>query len=942
MTWLKPQIRQQIILRTPQFPIEARLTESWEELKSSIALSSDDFYQQIKHINADDLGQLPSKVFLTILRYFNRAKFRAVPYGTFASVSLIDPIKEDHRKYITVNQVQIMHRYRDWSGKDDYPYDFEELELKDGYLFANSSYYRIQESIRYIYRDGGSFELAEVRQEKLLLQILDYCRQPVTVCQVYRHFEDAESGREVLRNYLQELIWQQLLFTSLDPNIIGEDYFQRRQVGPDQAQSDYVICEREYTGGSLEGQLLGAIPRYIRLMQQLAPAPKPVQALQHFIQAFIRRFDQREIPIMHALDPELGIGYAQLDQSAAQDGLVPELAARKLNTVASPDNLRRFLAQGLPAGETTGPRIIFLDNCKPDMGGPIGILPNSLTSVITVSDGLVHLEHLGGCSANQLAGRFSMAGDAIYHFSKQVAVEEQAANPDALFFDVAYMGEGRVDNVNRRRPIYNLQLSILSYDTSADPLVLDDIMVSVIGDELVLRSKQRNKRLIPRIASAYNYQRSDLPLFRLLCDLQYQGLQTDLSFNIRELLPDLTCYPRIQFENMVVSPAMWLLERKDVISKEPGRLQAVRDYLERLHVSRYIKVGAGDQKLCLDVSKEEDMMLLLQAWDKNSQLWIEEAYIPENSVIRDQNGDSYYAQLMLTICHGRELYKGITTPLTRTGIQTFFAPGNKQWLYYEIYCHPERADQLLQEKVQALLESFRSAIKKWFFIRYNDQGNHIRLRIQLQDPRARQPLEELLNVLLHPELEEGIISDLQVKTYRRELERYGPAQIEQVEEHFFSDSRYVLNLIGASLDDFSKYQLCLDLAQHIRAAGVIEDKDFQQLLKAAYGSLSKEHKATPKVIKPINKMYDNYIQASKQGLTPVLEQRLQTFRDSFVTTLERCVYDRRCQLFIDLFHMHINRLFPEHQRTHELIVYDFLTKQWKRETFMIKQQLQGN
>ncbi len=102
------------------------------------------------------------------------------------------------------------------------------------------------------------------------------------------------------------------------------------------------------------------------------------------------------------------------------------------------------------------------------------------------------------------------------------------------FFDIAYQAEKKVDNVNRRKQLYPYELPILTWSESDNPLDLNDLLVTIEQQEVVLKSKKLDKRLLPRIASAYNYTRSDLAVYRFLCDIQSQGILTNLSFKLRD------------------------------------------------------------------------------------------------------------------------------------------------------------------------------------------------------------------------------------------------------------------------------------------------------------------------------------------------------------------------------------------------------------------------
>ena len=106
---MKVKIYPDLIFRTPKFSYQSELTDCWEELKEAISISSDAFYQTIKEVKADELGTLQPKVLFTIWKYFNRARFRSTPYGTFAGFSILTGAINSVESRITVEEKQVVH-----------------------------------------------------------------------------------------------------------------------------------------------------------------------------------------------------------------------------------------------------------------------------------------------------------------------------------------------------------------------------------------------------------------------------------------------------------------------------------------------------------------------------------------------------------------------------------------------------------------------------------------------------------------------------------------------------------------------------------------------------------------------------------------------------------------------------------------------------------------
>ena len=120
---MKLNIHPSIIFRTPKFSYQADLASCWDELKEAIAVSSSAFYETIKDVQADDLNNLPSKVSFTIWKYFNRAKYRSTPYGTFASFSFLNQAFQTAESKIIINEAQVVHRFIDWPYRNELHFD---------------------------------------------------------------------------------------------------------------------------------------------------------------------------------------------------------------------------------------------------------------------------------------------------------------------------------------------------------------------------------------------------------------------------------------------------------------------------------------------------------------------------------------------------------------------------------------------------------------------------------------------------------------------------------------------------------------------------------------------------------------------------------------------------------------------------------------------------
>ncbi|WP_025144085.1 lantibiotic dehydratase [Pedobacter jeongneungensis] len=928
---MKLNIQPNIIFRTPKFSYQSELADCWEELKKAIAISSAAFYENIKDVEANQLQSLPPKVYFTIWKYFNRAKFRPTPYGTFAGFSLLnDGIKPSDGKII-IEEEQKICELVDWPYKNNIQLPLAGLLKKNCMLFSNSSYYFTPSSIRYIACTDGVFELAELDEDDFVKQILDACIKPIRINELIQLLNLKNEEVENLFGLLQDMHDLQLIFTNYDPNIIGKDYFERLGLTSAQDLPKYLIAQRSVKTGHLKEQLLYAVPGLIKVLHGIMPNSER-EALSQFITKFKKKFEDQEVPLLLALDPEMGVGYDQLEQTGENDDFISKLNNKSGKKESDTDSIKSVLKNSITAQSFEKGKPVFLNKLTIKPNENPRPLPNSFSMLLSVHDELIFTEQIGGATANALTGRFTMADEAVETYAKNIAAAEQEANPDVLFFDVGYMVETNIDNVNRRKLIYGHELSILNFDTSEDPLSLNDIQLSVKGTEVVLRSRRLNKRLVPRMASAYNYSRSDLSVFRLLCDLQHQGLVTSLSLPLDNLFPDLDYYPRLQYQNIVLSTCKWKIKKEDLLGKDSKFLSIVlcRAHLLNIGVSNYFKAGVSDQTLCFALHSDDDLGAFLQYMQKHTSLYIEEANLPQNSIVVDEVDKPYLAQFVLNINHGEKIYNALLPQVEHTGVIRYFPPGTA-WLYFEIFCHQQRSDQILAEVIAPFLANHSADISSWFFIRYNENGNHIRFRVLLNDKLKTQALTAGLMDNLTVFLNSGLVSDVQIKTYKRELERYGSDIIEQVEKHFATDSEFVLSLFETQPDHFGKYKLCANLLSEIIKAGLFDQQTAGKVIRSLSDSFNREHQLDAAGFKQLNNHYQQFRKTEFAELTPAQEQQFEEFSASFIGILKQVLPEKRVKLFSDLMHMHVNRLFNKDQRTHEMVMYYFILKDIQRQ-----------
>lgn len=935
------------ICRTPVFSDQNELDNVWLELKNLISEASPEFFETIKKVTFEEIAHLPNKAKETIWKYFNRAKYRSTPFGGFASVSLIN-IAHEYPGIVQLRNMPHSLLLPDW--KDQCLTSKLRLSA-EGMLRiqTNATCYTTHDEIRYLETQTGAFRITSIENNELVSHILQYCKNTTTIREISSEICDRfNCDQQDFLDLLEQLFELELLFTEQKRNVTGIDYFKRFKHDKINPHRYYRIDKRDVIQGSFTNCYLNDIRDFFIFYARVIKE-KRHPGLNEFISGFRARFDNRLVPLGYVLDPEYGIDYLSLGaptEVSLQDYLLPAKQASPVNQAE---------ANGLMAGftnyllkEMNNQDTICLENYQWPEGISKNKFPNTFSAVISFIKDFPVLESAGGCTANALLGRFTLLDESIHDLGKSFAELEQKANPDIVFFDIAYANEEEVDNVNRRLSLYNYELAISTW-TESKPLHLSDIWVTVQDNEIILWSKSMQKRLVPRMSSAYNYERSSLSLFRFLGDMQFQGLSVNLSFKLCEIFPGLNFYPRVTFRGLIISPAMWLIPEiiQGVASANTGdKLRALEMWLMNAKVSRYFKYGLNDQKLMFDCRKPTDLLMFLQMIGKGN---VQTYYIWEADLttgcIKDEMDRHFNFQLILNFKHNHQVYT-VPSQVSMSEREQRSFPGQEQaympgsnWAYLELYSHPIKSNTLLKGFLISLLISLKEDIEKWYFIRFNDPSPHLRLRINFFDKNKVGKLLLQLYESFSSLLFKGIVSDIQIKTYFPEWQRYGFAGIEAVEDIFHKDSQYVISMLREELSEEMVYVDTLFWMDEVFTLLYESSQDKIDAVILVGKTFANELNWDKHTFKKINfdfKAIEVYLSDENRQVRHLLHSNsLATIENILILNKQQSQIER---LVVDIVHMHVNRLFHSYQRVHEALLYQYLLKYLKKQDAYSKRQ----
>ncbi|MFC4384109.1 thiopeptide-type bacteriocin biosynthesis protein [Chryseobacterium bernardetii] len=274
-----------------------------------------------------------------------------------------------------------------------------------------------------------------------------------------------------------------------------------------------------------------------------------------------------------------------------------------------------------------------------------------------------------------------------------------------------------------------------------------------------------------------------------------------------------------------------------------------------------------------------------------------------------------------------------------------FIPGS-EWLYVKIYTGVKTADIILEEALIPLLQQLhkQNLIKKWFFIRYNDPGIHLRLRFELSDLKYFNKVLLLINDYLEQYINSGEISEFILDTYQREIERYGEETMEEAEFLFWKSSESILYEY-IHFDDEEKIIISLYYIDQILECLGSTIQERVNWIKSSNHAFKQEFNADKNLNNQLDKKYRTFIDKYLEFLesddyAPFRDFILDNINDSKEILQHIKHHSNSLQSFFSsVSHMHINRMFISNQRLFEMIIYDYLFRYYKTLVFKSNKML---
>jgi thiopeptide-type bacteriocin biosynthesis protein len=939
------------------------------DVAEALALASADL--------GDALADRPSeKVLLALARYVTRMSSRSTPFGLFAGCSVgeiaeatnleLPPLADYARR--TDIGLELMLRVSA---------TLDAAARRRAPLIPTSTRYELAGQLRYVEECGLEHPLRAARMGRELRTALALAAGRLPAGELAEALaRELGAPPAAAAQYVEQLVTNQILVSDVRPRPTADDpardFADRlRAIGAPQAGAVDALADElrridaaplgaaryEAVREQLERLVPGAAPdrALVATLRKPAPAlaldrriadgildaadvlrrlfaPPEADALRVFQEKFRERYDTRFVPLLEALDDELGIGLPGFGPAAADDlPLLRDVPLREKREPATFAPLHAKLLEKLGSSRRDDCREMVLTDADVEaMALPDALpLPNSFAAFgVLTAGGTFVLHAITGPSGAQFLARFCHGDERLADCTREWLREEEQLAENAIFAEVVALPDRRDANLIARPAFTAYEIPFLA--TSSQPsdrqIEACDLFVGIRGGRLRLWSRSHGREVIARVTNAHNFRARGVSAYRFLGALQRHRLAGALTWDWGPLaaFPDL---PRVRYRNVVLARARWTIARSELkaLDAEGAR---------RRGMPRFVLLDRLDQELLIDWENRVSIDAFLGAV-RDDEVAVKEL-LPQPEAMAARGPEGRFAnEIVIPFLRRRpqEAPKAIIPSYEAPSRVRSFAPGGGEWLYWKLYTGYSTADRLLVESIAPAMRRLQQEgrLGSWFFVRYSDPDHHLRVRVR--GGHAGELLEQL-GALFASLMEGGSLAKVQLDTYERELERYGgPGQIDRVEALFAVDSAAVVAALPYMQGDAT-------LRWQTAAWGtdrLMDDLDVPAMHKAAllerlcgeFGGELDRGRATREAL------------ARK---TREVRGRLDAIFDDAALRPWQSAYDDRSRviaslalradheppfddgIIASLLHLHLNRVFRSNKREQERVLYDLLLR----------------
>ena len=677
-------------------------------VQEAIYIASPPLYTEWERSKTETLShKKQQRLYISMLKYLSRMASRCTPFGLFAGCATgtwgestefnLKPVNE----YIRKTRLDMEYLVPFIQQIERHPEVAPHLKW-----YSNTTLYPAGLHFRYveytIKKNRRHYSIEAIGRPEYVETILDSAQEGLTIDELAHLLVNDEITEVDATYFIEELIANQILVSDLQPTVTGKDYleFTIKKLESISCATEVLQtmrtlkkqCEKldHHTGqhtdpylktkefletvyttenipnlfqvdlftdfekNTLSATHLHTFRSVISALAQITPRYKN-ERLEAFKKAFRQRYESEEIPIATALDTEMGIGYLQNLGESGTDSLLeglyfsnPQESPNTYTWSSWEEMLQKKVREATNENQL---QIILTEDDFPNAAPNFKDIPDTLalfTKHVRLNDKSYWIiQSCGGTSAANLMGRFGYGTPELQKLVTEILDKEHSAASDKIHAEIVHLPESRTGNILHREVTRPYEIPYLAQSVLEPEyqLSIDDLLLSVRGDRLILRSKRLDKEVEPHLTNAHAYTNNALPIYHLLCDLQQQDKQKSLYFGWGGLYPQLSFFPRVVYKNCILAVAQWKFKKEvwkpwhSVQDKPEQLLETVTKWKQQYMLPDRIIWSDGDRNLLVHLHNYESVLMLLQSIRNRNEIVLSEFLSDESQpLVSDKRG----------------------------------------------------------------------------------------------------------------------------------------------------------------------------------------------------------------------------------------------------------------------------------------------------------------
>jgi len=429
-------------------------------------------------------------------------------------------------------------------------------------------------------------------------------------------------------------------------------------------QTDLLLKTKS---NSINSKLVSDILKGLKVINKLTSIYHETN-ISRFKDAFLERYENREVPLVLALDVEAGIGFLQngtnhsSDNSPLIDDLIlPNKKKSNLDHKIRWSQKDTYLFNKyIEAKEKGLQEIVINDEELIEFSDNWDDLPSTIsviTELITVNnETIIIFDSAGGSSAANLIGRFAHADKHINNYIEEIVSKEQEIENDVIHAEIVHLPENRIGNIVSRPIFREYEIPFIAQSTidRSKQIHISDIIVSVENNRVILKSRKHNKEIKPHLTNAHNFSNKALPIYQFLSEMQTQNQRGGISFSWGDIEKEYDYMPRVIYKNIILSPATWIIkvdviENIIIIEEEKTILEAINTFKITKKIPNKVVLSDGDNELYINLENILSIKMLFSLVKKRKYFKLKEFLFSErDAIVKDVYGNPYTNQAIFS------------------------------------------------------------------------------------------------------------------------------------------------------------------------------------------------------------------------------------------------------------------------------------------------------